>query len=287
MNKSLFKEGIFKNKNVIVTGGGSGIGLCIAQLLVSLGAQVIIYGRNIQKLKNAVAIIEKEGGKALYFRADLRLEEMVKKVVSETIEQCGEIHGLVNNAGGQFPAPLAQISKRGFDAVIETNLSAGFVVSREVYNQSMMKHGGAIVNIIANMWGGMPGMGHSGAAREGMLNLTKTAAVEWAESGVRVNAVAPGIVWSSGMETYDKRVTEYIAQCTELQPIKRAASVDEIAYAVIFLLSDMASFMTGACMNIDGGASLDSKFWPLPESDLDFGIPDIYLDSPKNGSSNS
>jgi citronellol/citronellal dehydrogenase len=103
----------------------------------------------------------------------------------------------VNNAGGQFPAPLMAIGKKGFETVLATNLTGGFLMMRELYLQSMQAHGGAIVNMTADMWNGMPGMGHSGAARAGMANLTKTAAVEWAASGVRVNAVAPGWIASA------------------------------------------------------------------------------------------
>jgi NAD(P)-dependent dehydrogenase (short-subunit alcohol dehydrogenase family) len=129
----------------------------------------------------------------------------------------------VNNAGGQFPAPLMAIGKKGFETVLANNLTGGFLMMRELYLQSMQAHGGAIVNMTADMWKGMPGMGHSGAARAGMANLTKTAAVEWAASGVRVNAVAPGWIASSGMDTYQGPVREMIPRLKRHVPLRRLA----------------------------------------------------------------
>ena len=122
----------------------------------------------------------------------------------------GAVHGLVNNAGGQFPSPLMMISKRGFDSVVASNLTGGFLMMRELFMQSMREHGGAIVNMTADFRNGMPGMGHSGAARAGMANLTQSAAFEWAHAGVRVNAVAPGWVASSGMDSYGEAIQPII-----------------------------------------------------------------------------
>src|SRR5690606_17475813 len=144
-----------------------------------------------------------------------------KALVESVIAERGQIHHLVNNAGGQYPAPLASITLKGFEAVVKTNLVGGFLVAREVFNQSMKNNGGSIVNMLADMWGGMPGMGHSGAARAGMENFTKTAAVEWGFAGVRVNAVAPGWVASSGMDTYEGAFKAIIPVLREHVPLKR------------------------------------------------------------------
>src|SRR5262249_31344579 len=163
------------------------------------GAHVIVTGRRAEKLERVVAEIREDGGSATLKVFDVRDEDAVKTAVRDMVSQRGRIHGLVNNAGGQFPAPLSAISKKGWEAVVATNLTGGFLMAREVHAQSMEAHGGTIVNVLADMWNGMPGMGHSGAARAGMLNFTETAAVEWAASGVRVNAVAPGWVLSSGL----------------------------------------------------------------------------------------
>ncbi len=149
----------------------------------------------------------------------------------------GRIDGLFNNAGGQFPSPLRDISLKGWEAVVRNNLTGGFLVARECYTQWMEANGGAIVNIIADMWNGMPGMGHSGAARAGMLSFTETAACEWAASGVRVNAVAPGWIASSGFDTYPPAFQEKIRQLGRKVPLQRLGTEAEVSAAVVFLLS--------------------------------------------------
>jgi len=159
---SIFKADLFQGQTVIVTGGGSGIGRCTAHELAALGARVILVGRKPEKLQKVTAEILEDGGHASWLACDIRDEEAVKAFVSQVIEEHGPIHGLVNNAGGQYPSPLASINQKGFETVLRTNLVGGFLMAREVFNQSMSKHGGAIVNMLADMWGGMPGMGHSG-----------------------------------------------------------------------------------------------------------------------------
>ncbi len=190
--RSAFRPDLFAGQTMIVTGGGSGIGRCTAHELAALGAKVLVTGRKTEKLEKVVAEIREDGGTVASYAFDIRDEDTVKASIRQMLEEHGRIHGLVNNAGGQYPMPLATISKKGWDAVVASNLTGGFLVARELYTQCMRKNGGAIVNMIADMWGGMPGMGHSGAARAGMLNFTETAAIEWGVSGVRVNAVAPG-----------------------------------------------------------------------------------------------
>jgi citronellol/citronellal dehydrogenase len=174
---------------------------------------------------------------------------------------------LVNNAGGQFPAPLALINQKGFETVVRTNLVGGFLFARECFTQSLRDHGGAIVNIVADFWNGMPGMGHSGAARAGMVNLTQTAALEWAPAGVRVNAVAPGWVASSGLDTYEGPARALIPKLREAVPLKRLASEAEVSAAIVFLMTAAAAFITGETIKVDGGAPLASLTWPMPDHD--------------------
>ncbi len=148
---------------------------------------------------------------------------------------------------------------------MRTNLTGGFLMARECYTQWMREHGGAIVNIVADMWNGMPGMGHSGAARAGMANLTKTAAVEWAAAGVRVNAVAPGWIASSGMDTYQGEVRALIPRLKRHVPLRRLGTEAEVSAAICFLLSPGAAFITGVTLAIDGGAPLDTPLFPIPD----------------------
>jgi citronellol/citronellal dehydrogenase len=260
---SVFKAGLFDGQTIMVTGGGSGIGRCTAHELAALGAHVVLVGRKLEKLEKTAAEIREDGGSVSLQVCDIREEESVKAMVAAVLAERGSIEHLVNNAGGQYPSPLASINQKGFETVIRTNLVGGFLVAREVFNQSMSKTGGSIVNMLADMWGGMPGMGHSGAARAGMENFTKTAAVEWGHAGVRVNAVAPGWVASSGMDTYEGAFKAVIPTLREHVPLKRIGTESEVSAAIVYLLSPGAAFISGNTIRIDGGASQGSRAFPL------------------------
>lgn len=266
--RSVIADGQFTDQLVIVTGGGSGIGRCTAHELAKLGARVIITGRKQEKLDAVAAEIIEDGGRVATRAFDIRDEPAVIEAIASIKAEFGAIHGLVNNAGGQYPMPLEKIGKKGWESVVANNLTGGFLVARECYTQSMQANGGAIVNIIADMWNGMPGMGHSGAARAGMLNLTETAAVEWACSGVRVNAVAPGYIASSGMDHYDPDFArEVIPRLSKLAPMQRMGEEAEVSSAICWLLSEGAAFVTGTCIKIDGGSSLGTKAFQLKPHD--------------------
>ena len=263
---SVFKPGLFAGQTILVTGGGSGIGRCVAHELAYLGAHVVLVGRKLEKLESTCAEIIGDGGSASFKVCDIREEEAVKAMVAQVLAERERIHHLVNNAGGQFPAPLISINQKGFETVVRTNLVGGFLVAREVFTQSLCKHGGSIVNMLADMWGGMPGMGHSGAARAGMENFTKTAAFEWGHCNVRVNAVAPGWIASSGMDTYPESMKSMIRNLKEHVPLQRIGTESEVAAAIVFLLSPGANFINGNTIRIDGAASLGTRAWPLAKA---------------------
>ena len=264
---SVFRNGLFTDRTFWVTGGGSGIGRCVAHELASLGARVVISGRTQEKLDRVAQEIRDDGGQCETQAFDIRDEDAVKAAVAAVVARVGRIDGLVNNAGGQFPAPLQAISKRGFEAVVSNNLTGGFLMMREVFLQSMQEHGGAIVNMTADFRNGMPGMGHSGAARAGMSNLTMSAAFEWAQAGVRVNAVSPGWVASSGMDSYEGAARAMIKKLQQHVPMRRLATEAEISAAIVFLLSPGAAFISGVTLQIDGAASLGSPVFPTMDHD--------------------
>jgi citronellol/citronellal dehydrogenase len=259
--QSAFRADLFDDQVVIVTGGGSGIGRCAAHELASLGATVCLLGRSLDKLERVQGEIEADGGKASVQPCDIREEGEVIDVVEQVLARHGRIDGLVNNAGGQFRMPLRDVTTKGFEAVVRNNLTGGFIVMREVYTRWMEAHGGAIVNMIADIWNGWPYYAHSGAARGGMWTLTQSVASEWAPSGVRVNAVAPGGIASSGLDTYEPEAQAEILRFPTRVPMQRFGNVAEVSSAITYLLSPAAAYITGSCIRIDGGAPNARTCW--------------------------
>ena len=265
--RSAFVPGLMAGRVVLVTGGGSGIGRCTAHELAALGAHVVLIGRKPEKLQAVLAEITQDGGSASAQVCDIRQEDGVKQVVAAVVQAHGRIDGLVNNAGGQYIAPLAAITAKGWQAVIDTNLTGGFLMARECYLQAMQHAGGAIVNIVADMWGSMPGMAHSGAARAGMVSFTETAALEWARSGVRVNAVAPGYIASSGMDHYPPEQGPRLRAMAATVPLGRFGNEAETSAGIVFLLSPAASFISGSTLRIDGARPQARLGWDSKQAD--------------------
>ena len=260
---SVFSKGMMAGKVMVVTGGGSGIGRCTAHELSALGAHVVLIGRKVEKLQAVQAEITQDGGSASFHVCDIRQEEVVKQTIAAIVAAHGRIDGLVNNAGGQYVTPLEAITAKGWEAVVNSNLTGGFLMAREAYLQSMKAYGGAIVNIVADMWGSMPGMAHSGAARAGMVSFTETAAVEWAHSGVRVNAVAPGYIASSGMDHYPPEMGPRFREMFKTVPLGRFGTEAETSAGIVFLLSPGASFISGSTMRIDGARPQARMGWGM------------------------
>ena len=262
---SIFRPGLFEGHVAVVTGGGSGIGLAVAGTLCELGAKVAICGRDEEKLGRARALLAECGWPVHAARCDIRDVGEIAAFLAAVREVLGDVSVLVNNAGGQFPSPAEAITPKGWDAVVRNNLNGTFYMTREVAVSSMIpRKRGRIVNVLANIARGFPGMVHTGAARAGVDNMTKTLAVEWAQHGIAVNSVAPGTIRTTGTDRYPPELVEASRQRT---PAKRLGTPEEVAQLCAYLASDAASFVTGETWYIDGGAHLWGDTWIVPERD--------------------
>jgi citronellol/citronellal dehydrogenase len=254
----MFKNDLFKDKVALVTGGGSGIGLEIAKQLLALGATVYIAGRKQERLENALISLHAKG-KVKAFALDIRDTASVSHLADLIEAQSGRLDILINNAGGQFPSPAEDISEKGWNAVVNTNLNGTWYVTQEMAKRFFFKqNAGNIVSIVMNNFSGTPGMTHSGAARAGVMNFTQSLAVEWANRGIILNCIAPGIIQSSGLDNYPPSL---LAGITSKIPMKRLGTCAEVAELTLFLAA--STYITGETVYVDGGSRLWGDIWQI------------------------
>ena len=256
----MFQKDLFAGKIALVTGGGSGIGLEIARQLLSLGAEVYIAGRKKERLEQAVMQLHGVGGNRVRaFALDIRDTESIRHLAELIESQSGRLDILINNAGGQFPSPAEDITEKGWLAVVNTNLNGTWFVTQEMAKRFFFKQNvGSVVNIVLNNYKGFPGMSHSAAARAGVMNLTKTLAIEWISRGVTLNCVAPGIILSSGLDNYPPAMIEGLSSKI---PMKRLGTCAEVAELTLFLAA--SKYITGETVYIDGGNRLWGDMWTI------------------------
>jgi len=260
---TIFAPGLFADRVAVVTGGGTGLGLEIAEQLVQLGARVVIASRKPARLRTAARglMADYPGSEVVPVTCNIRERTAVEALFDTVLARFGRVDFVVNNGGGQFPSPAEAITEKGWRAVLDTNLTGTFHVCQVAAQKHMLAHGGKIVSIVADMWRGFPGMAHTGAARAGVVNLTQTLAIEWAAHGIKLNCVAPGVILTTGMHNYPPGVVE---GATSGIPLRRLGTAAEVAGAVLYLLSPAGDFVTGATLRVDGGASLWGETWPIP-----------------------
>jgi NAD(P)-dependent dehydrogenase (short-subunit alcohol dehydrogenase family) len=252
----MLPSGTFHNQVVVVTGGGTGIGLAIAERFGSLGASIVVASRNAGHLDGAAARLRGDGIRTLTVETDVRDPAQVDRMVERAVGEFGRIDVLVNNAAGNFVCRAEDLSPNGWNAVIGIVLNGGFYCARAVGRHVIARGGGgAIVSILANyVWTGSPGTIHSAAAKAGVMSMTQTLAVEWARHRIRVNAVAPGPVESPGAARQLWPNDAAVRRITEGVPLGRWGKPGEVADAVTYLASSYAGFITGEVLTIDGGA---------------------------------
>jgi NAD(P)-dependent dehydrogenase (short-subunit alcohol dehydrogenase family) len=263
---NVFQNGLLAGKVAFVTGGGSGIGAGIAKLLAAQGAAVGLLGRRAEMLEAVATEIRAAGGKALPVPADIRSYPDVEKSIERVAAEFGSLDILVCSAAGNFVAPAATLSSNGFNAVIGIDLLGTFNACRAAFVH-LAKQGGSIVSISApQAFVPTPAQVHVGAAKAGIEKMTRDLAIEWGGSGIRVNTVVPGPTEDTeGMRRLAPPDPEIQAKMKQQIPLRRWGTIQEIADAVLFLVSPAASFITATTLVVDGGASLVSRGTPYHE----------------------
>ncbi len=251
----MFASDTLKGRTALITGGGSGIGLEIANVYARLGASVMLIGRNEDRVQDAAKAIQHAGGMAASCRADVRNYDDVAAAVQATVGQFGTLDILVNNAAGNFVCPTAEMSPRGWKTVIDIDLNGTFHCCHAAYpHLKKSTHGGSIISIITMLGvGGWPGAAHAGAAKAGVLSLSRALAVEWGADNIRVNTISPGPIGDT--EGVRRMYIETGRGDIEMKKtaLGRFGRKEEIANAAVFLASGLASYITGENLIVDGG----------------------------------
>lgn len=251
---------MLKGKTMIITGGSSGMGLAMAKHFIEQGANVVITGRDMEKLNQAVTEIPSGEGRVEVFQMDVREPEHAKAMVQFTHDQFGSVDGLVNNAAGNFIVHAEKLSPNGWRSVIDIVLNGTFFCSHAVGNYWIENEKkGSILNMLATYaWNAGAGVCHSAAAKAGVMSLTRTLAVEWGtQFGIRVNGIAPGPIERTGGADKLFESDEAMKRTLDSVPLGRLGKPEEIAELAAFIMSDKASYMNGEIVTLDGGQWLN------------------------------
>lgn len=258
-----FRDGAFAGQTVLVSGAGSGIGKATALWFGRLGARLVLCGRRADRLEATAALLRQAGAHSLVHAATIRDPEAVAALFAAAATHFGGIDILVNNAGGQFPQAAIDFSPKGWQAVIDTNLNGPWYMMQEAARRWRdTSRPGTIVNVVAVVGRGMPGVAHTCAARAGVIHLSRTLAIEWAPLNIRINCVAPGIIASEGMNAY---TAEAVADMPNTNLLRRFGQVEDVANAICFLAGEGGRFMTGETLTIDGGNQIWGDQWTIPK----------------------
>ncbi|MDD3447023.1 MAG: SDR family oxidoreductase [Zavarzinia sp.] len=260
-----YRPDLLAGKVALVSGAGTGIGKAIAVTLGRLGARLVICGRKMEKLETTAALLERAGAEVMAHAVSIRDPEAVQDLHRAAWERFGAVDMLVNNAGGQFPQAAIDFSPKGFNAVVDTNLAGTWYMMQAAARQWRdAGRPGSIVNIVAVVGRGMPGVAHTCAARAGVIALSKTVAIEWAPLGIRINCVAPGIIATEGMNVYPDEARQSMPD-TNL--MRRFGTALDVAELVVHLAGPAGNFITGEVVHVDGGNQIWGDQWTIPRPD--------------------
>jgi len=253
----VFAPNLLQGQVAFVTGGGTGIGREIARVLGRHGAKIAIASRRLEVCEETATELRKEGIEVHVDAFDVRKSDEVERVTKGILERFGRLDVLVNNAAGNFPAPISKISYNGFKSVVDIDLLGTYNCSKAAFELAMRDHGGNVVNIAAAFeLRGVSFQAHVAAAKSGVLSLTRTCAVEWGPHGVRVNGVNPGATGNTeGMKRFSEAVTQ--GEPRAMNPLRVMSHGQDIALCVLFLVSPSARHVTGQVISVDGGSSVD------------------------------
>jgi citronellol/citronellal dehydrogenase len=261
-----FRDGLFAGEVVLISGAGRGIGKALAYQFARLGAKLLLCGRDASRLGTVADKLRALGADVLAVPTTIRDPDAVAKLFDAAGERFRAIDVLVNNAGGQFPQAAIDFSVKGWNAVIDTNLNGTWYMMQQAARRWRdAGRGGRIVNIVAVVWRGLPGVAHTCAARAGVIYLSKTVAIEWAPLGIRVNCVAPGIIATEGMQVYPEEARRAMPQTNLL---KSYGDVRDVTDAVCYLAGPSGSFITGEVLVVDGGNQIWGDQWTIPRPEF-------------------
>ena len=257
--QSVFREGLFKDKVVLISGAGTGLGKAAAEQFARLGASLVICARNAERLEAAAEELRKLGARVLARPMTIRDPQAVSDLMDEAWREFGRIDVLINNAGGQFAMPAMDIKPKGWLAVIDTNLNGTWYMMQAAA-QRWHKHGqpGNIINVVAVIWRGLPQVSHTCASRAGVVYLSKTVAVEWAPHRIRVNCLAPGTIETDAFNYYNEAGR---ASFQQANPMKHAGDISDSTEAITYLASDASKYITGEVLTVDGGQQCWGDPW--------------------------
>lgn len=268
---SVFRDDLLAGRSYLISGGGSGMGRATAFLLTRLGARVMIAGRDEAKLASVAGDVKRLLGREVLLRpTNIRDPDAADATVGHAFQSFGSIDGLINSAGGQFAQNAIEFSRKGWNAVIDTNLNGTWWMMQAAAQRWRDRGApGNVVNVVASFVRGIPQQAHTAAARAAVTYLSKSVAVEWAPLKIRVNCIAPGTIETEGLNNYGPGLASRLGKTN---PMRTTGDAMDIAQAIVYLLADSGKFVTGELLQVDGGAQLWGNSFPL-------GVPEHLRDA--------